>query len=348
MEYFTEKTSEDIAEAAVEQTNNEKRMRRTYSHCGFAMLTLMLLFAVLFPALMKLLSLSEPLYDHVRPFLIKNWFYFNEVIVALILLGGAILLLRLPASPPEPQKVSFKFFIVLFTVSIAFSVVGNIISKFWSNLWLLFTGIDTQDAIGSASIDTDIWQTIICVGILAPIIEEYFFRKLLIDRLYPFSETIAILTSAIFFALFHQNIHQFFYALAGGLILSYLYVRSGSYRLAVLFHMAFNLFCSVIPTILQKNIEQAEAVLSTGGELTLPQTAGYNICVLLNTIHTYAYLGALVLGIVFFFVHAKRIELHKSDFPLTPEAKVRASVKNVGMILGLTASVALLVYSMFP
>lgn len=348
MENFTEKAPKNIPEANVDQMSNEKRMRRTYNHCGFAFFTLILLFAFLFPALMKLLSLSEPLYYYVRPFLIKYWLYFNEVIVVLILLGGAVFLLRLPASPPEPQKVSFKFFIVLFTVSIAFSVVGNIISKFWSNLWLLFTGVDTQDAISSASIDTDIWQTIICIGILAPIIEEYFFRKLLIDRLYPFSETIAILTSAIFFAFFHQNIHQFFYALAGGLILSYLYVRSGSYRLAVLFHMAFNFFCSVIPTILQKNIEQAEAVLSTGGELTLPQTAGYTICVLLDTLHTFAYLGALVLGIIFFFVHAKRIELHKSDFPLTPEAKVRASVKNVGMILGLTASVALLVYSMFP
>lgn len=348
MEYFTEKTLANIPEATIDPASNEKRMRRAYNRCGFAMLALALLFGFLFPALMKLLSLSDPFYYYVRPFLIKYWLYFNEFLVALALLGGVLLLFRLPVSPPEPKKVSFKFFIVLFTVSIAFSVMGNIISEFWYNLWRLFTGLDTQEALNSASLDTDIWQTVICVGILAPIIEEYFFRKILIDRLYPFGEAIAILTSAIFFAFFHQNIDQFFYALAGGLILSYLYVRSGSYRLAVLFHMAFNFFSSVIPTVIWENLSHIEGILSEGGELTLQQTVSYKIFTLLDTLHSLAYLGALVLGIVFFFVHAKRIELHTSDFPLSPETKVKASIKNVGMILGLVAWVALLVYSLFP
>lgn len=74
-----------------------------------------------------------------------------------------------------------------------------------------------------------IWANIIVVGILAPIIEEYVFRKLLIDRTIKYGEGIAVLTSALMFALFHGNLNQFAYAFVLGGCLRVCLCQDGRY-----------------------------------------------------------------------------------------------------------------------
>ena len=75
--------------------------------------------------------------------------------------------------------------------------------------------------------------------------EEFLFRGAVLTNLLPFGRTIAILISALLFALMHQNAEQVFYAFAAGILLGLVYERTGSIWNCFFLHLANN-FASVI------------------------------------------------------------------------------------------------------
>lgn len=88
------------------------------------------------------------------------------------------------------------------------------------------------------------WLTFAYVVILGPIIEEAVYRGALMGILGRYGEKFAIIASAIVFALAHGNLYQFFSTLLIGLILGYLFARSGSLKLVIVLHIANNLFAT--------------------------------------------------------------------------------------------------------
>jgi membrane protease YdiL (CAAX protease family) len=56
--------------------------------------------------------------------------------------------------------------------------------------------------------DDSILLRVIFMAVLAPIIEEFIFRKVLIDRLRPYGDLLAVVTSALIFGLIHGNLSQ--------------------------------------------------------------------------------------------------------------------------------------------
>ena len=63
--------------------------------------------------------------------------------------------------------------------------------------------------------------------VIAPVSEELLFRRLLLERLRPYGDRFAILTSALCFGLFHGNLNQFFYTFAVGALFAYVVLRTG-------------------------------------------------------------------------------------------------------------------------
>ena len=56
----------------------------------------------------------------------------------------------------------------------------------------------------------------------------------------------SILLSGLLFGLFHGNLFQFFYAAAVGMILAYVYTRTGRYLWCVAMHAIINLMGSIV------------------------------------------------------------------------------------------------------
>jgi membrane protease YdiL (CAAX protease family) len=79
--------------------------------------------------------------------------------------------------------------------------------------------------------------------VMAPIVEEIFFRGLflpLVNKAVP-SRWAAVLLSGIAFGLFHHPLYHAMPALAVfGILLGYLYVRTGSLTLVIFLHSIFN------------------------------------------------------------------------------------------------------------
>lgn len=113
---------------------------------------------------------------------------------------------------------------------------------------LLNSLVDTapSNIILEAVLGSNPFWTLLFAVLLVPIGEEFIFRRLLIGKMIRYGEKSAVFYSALFFALFHGNLNQFFYAFALGAVFGYVYVKTGKLRYTIALHMIINLFGSVI------------------------------------------------------------------------------------------------------
>ena len=89
----------------------------------------------------------------------------------------------------------------------------------------------------------------------APIIEEFIFRKLLIDKIAPHGEGIAIITSAMLFGLMHGNFGQFFLAFFLGLLFAIIYTKTRNIKYTMGLHFMINTVASLPEIFMLFNID---------------------------------------------------------------------------------------------
>ena len=128
---------------------------------------------------------------------------------------------------------------MLFPVDIGIAYISQ-------RLAAAITGGEAENSFVAGLTTGENIPVIIMVAFLAPIFEELIFRKLIIDRTRKYGETMAIVYSALAFGIFHCNIYQIFYAFALGLILGYVYVRTGNVIYTILMHMSINASASIM------------------------------------------------------------------------------------------------------
>lgn len=147
---------------------------------------------------------------------------------------GALLLFRLDRVPSGEKKTVSPFaFCGLFAVCFAFAIVGSWVGQGVGALLNLLFGIRVENPLDSVVAGAPFWQNLLFCGILAPIAEEWVFRRQMIDRLRRYGDLPAVLISGILFGLVHGNFYQFFYAAAVGVVFGLIYVAVGDVRVTV-------------------------------------------------------------------------------------------------------------------
>ena len=124
--------------------------------------------------------------------------------------------------------------------------------------------------------DGPLWSTLICVGIFAPIFEEWMCRGLILRGLLNFerkpavpgdtgrrglSPALAIVISALFFAVIHGNIWQGITAFMIGALFGYVYYRTGSLKLTMLMHCTNNTLSVLMSHFGGEKIQDAKSIL---------------------------------------------------------------------------------------
>ncbi|MBP5539002.1 MAG: CPBP family intramembrane metalloprotease [Bacteroidales bacterium] len=98
--------------------------------------------------------------------------------------------------------------------------------------------------------DGPIVISLLCTAVFAPFFEEWLFRGIvlrgLLGKIKPFW---AILISSLVFGLFHLNLWQAIPATLMGLLLGYVYWKSGSLKLTMLMHCANNTLSVILMNI---------------------------------------------------------------------------------------------------
>ncbi len=83
---------------------------------------------------------------------------------------------------------------------------------------------------------------LILYGLISPLAEEVVFRGVIYNRLRRYyGKTAGIIASGLLFGVFHGNPVQGVYGACLGMMMAYLYEKSGDFRIPFLFHAAANL-----------------------------------------------------------------------------------------------------------
>lgn len=255
---------------------------------------------------------------------------------------------RTPSLEMTKKPLNLKSFIKLLSISIFVMYVGEYISGIVSTFLDQQFGSPLDNPVDDILAQSNIWLSLIVVGIIGPIVEELMFRKLIIDRLARYGEAISILFSSLVFGLLHGNLSQFFYAFLVGIILSYVYVKTGKIVYSSIIHCFINIFRGVaifyITTLL--DLEEFLNILYTEGfteEYYMANRAGIDILAAYSIIFSVL----LIMGIFNFNRSLFRVRLNKGTVRLPKETRTEIIFFNAGAIALIVLSVITIAINTF-
>ena len=146
----------------------------------------------------------------------------------------------------EGNPISMKHMALIFSMCVFLMYSGNFLGMIVTGFLHRTLSFLPSIPHPAGSLDPDPALSAFFLTIISPLVEEYVFRRCLIDRLRPYGEFTALILSALLFALFHANFSQFFYALLLGLVFGGVYLKTGKLRYSMTLHMIINFMGSVL------------------------------------------------------------------------------------------------------
>ncbi len=337
-------SGEGLALSALTITKEDRRAaRRTFSRIAISLAAYTAVSYVVI-LLLRLILTATGLTGAVSENICLSWVL---SVAPMYLCGLPVLWLIVRGMPEYPirrKSFSASNFLILFLVSRAFLTVGSVVSQIIVGLLERLLGYEIADSTTDMVESTPAWLLILLVVLLAPLVEEFIFRKLFIDRLAGYGDKAAILFTSALFGIAHGNFYQFIYTFLLGLILGYLYTRTGKMRWSFLLHAITNFLGSVVALPILRAIRRLEEITAMENP-DLSEMFGLSSLVLSYSVILY---GMAILGVIFFFLYKKRIRLSEGDYPLPAKTLFAASVCNLGTPIFFLISVAEFVLSILP
>lgn len=318
-----------------------KRQRRQISRVGFAgalFLILPLLAQILF---MSLFSLLENLTGRSLDMFDANGLLalssISMYLVAFPL--SAAVLCRVPRCGwPEQEKWGIGRLLICLVLGSGLGFAGSLLAQAAEAMGAESAGAEEFTEL---IMETSLWMNLLFTVIIGPVVEELFYRKLVLDRLLGFGQLTAVLISALMFALAHGNFSQFFYAFALGLVWGYVYAKTGKIRYTITLHMVFNFFGSVLVLEFTKLMENGfqlspflRQLLGEGAELleVFLLVLGKAMGSMFIFMYGLLVLGCFVATGVLFFTMRRRIRFTTGKWPIQKGRRFRTVILNGGMI----------------
>lgn len=295
----------------------------------------------------------------ISPALLENLW------VPWIIQYGALYLIALPVcllilqpvqrSTPPGGQLSFQHLAIVYPVCIFVMYTSNILTIMLNRFLADNFGLDAGNPVQDVVTNMGLLQRILIPVIIAPVMEEFIFRKTLIDRMHVYGERIAIVTSAVMFGLFHGNLSQVLYATTLGLILGYVYLRSGKLRYSIILHMMINSIAAILASLLGAAGMEPEELDALQETLQGADPSDPAVIQELSEIFTPAVLAIMLIimvlfflflsGIVLFIVFVRKVRFFRAPYELPKGRRFSTVWLNIGMILFLIAAACEFVYS---
>ena len=233
---------------------------------------------------------------------------------------------------------AFSFYPATYTLGILTSSLTILILI--GIAYLVDFNISSDDITNYFSTEqTNIFLQFSIIAIFVPIMEEFFFRGVLLGTLRPFGDKFAIIASGLFFGIMHGNILQAPFATVIGIVLGYIYVRSNSLIVTIGFHALINGTSTILSYYSIKLVDFLFDKAS--GEATTAQGVDYIIATLFEWIlFAVIICGALsLIRLVIKYIRSgiKKVRvsyLENEYFGLTERKKFALLFSNPFVILG--------------
>lgn len=311
---------------AMDKSAAARRGIRAYNRLGWA-------FVIFLSSLLVLGNLVVIILSSVNPDLLSSPFFgmpMNYIFMYFIGFPLMLLLLRklpdAPARPAEGDGGKMRPLMMLALYPVLYAIVGIVN--------MAATGIESLLGTSSTVNVSDImanslpqWVTFVLGVIVAPIMEEIVFRRLVHKKASGYGKAAYVLWSAVIFGLFHMNFGQSIYAAGLGAIFALIMIRTGSVLYPAILHVAINL---------TGGIGLGSIILGSGNETA-------------TTIYTVYLFALMALGVVIGIVLLVRMRrTAKADPEPDPAViKKRAAFLNPGSLVYCLVCLGVIVLGFF-
>lgn len=310
---------------------NLEQGKKDFSRIGIAFLVGVSVFYVVFCLIYSIL------YKVDQQLVTKAYLYLNFGLTFLLAYPLIMLLMtRVEVKEIPKKKIHPGMLIALLPMGYALMIIFNIIGLLINIQIGKLTGKGIVNPIINAIGGMNVWTQVMIVIIIGPILEELIFRKFVIDRVNKYGELLAVMTSALMFGLFHGNMQQCFYAFGVGILLAFVYCKTGKVEYTICCHIFLN-FMGSLPGFV---------IAASGLDV-------YTIQILVATDinaymqYVYAHIGSLmavglmgifillviVAGIVLMIVFHKKFRFERRETDIRGKAAWSVLFLNVGMAL---------------
>ena len=320
--------------------------RRNFSRTGFS-LVLIAAVTVLSQLILELLCTWGN--ERGMTFMAAEWMEWVITFVPLYLLGmpaGILLMRGIPRDGAEKSGLGVGNFFLMLLMCFPLMYFGNLLG---TGLSLLLSEGNAENVLLNYAYDSGLLKTLIMV-VLAPLLEEFVFRRQLIDRLARYGEKNAVVFSALCFGLFHMNLYQFFYAFALGIIFAYIYVRTRRLRYSVLMHMIINFLGAVIAPLLLSNLNldaltalDMEIIMSLDTEAVRAMIGP----IVLFVAYYLFYMACTVAGVVLLITKFREVWFVSMPCELASERRFSVVYGNAGMVVFVLLSLLMISISLY-
>lgn len=327
------------AEAARERQERQERelaaARRQFSRLGgMYFLGTMVIFAVQYAA------------SFAVGILCPQWLWNGDFVLLLsmlpmYLIGMPVLIIlvrTIPAERVERRRIKAGSFLTAVVMAFGAVYLTNIIGNVITTLISMLRGRGVQNQLVNVTESASLWMIALWMVVCAPIMEEYVFRKLIVDRTVRYGQGTAVLLSGLMFGLFHGNLNQFVYAFVLGMLLAFLYVKTGNLKITIAIHMMINFMGGLVSSALMRMID-LDAYLDLAADMDIPAMMAYiseNMAGLLayGALMVFV-LGCLIAGLVLFIVclAKRRFSFARGQVVIPGGRRFRTVALNLGMAL---------------
>lgn len=213
----------------------------------------------------------------------------------------------LPFHAPQPRKRLLCLVLAGWGVCLASNFISAYVMTFFSAL-----GIEEnlpEPLVSSTALDT--LMNFFCAAVMAPLVEEFVFRGVIMQPLRRFGNHFAVITTAVFFALVHGSPANIVFAFLSGIAIGYVVIYTKSLWAGIVIHALNN----------------ATAVFFTEIEALLPNAANMLFVAFCIFIIASGIAAAVVYGFSYGF------RLPRDNSGLKAGKKIKAVFLNVPVII---------------
>ena len=243
----------------------------------------------------------------------------------------SLLIRQVPGVQMKKHNMKPTQLLGAFAISYALMYLSNLAGQFFTNIIGIIKGSPVDDAIADLVSELNPLTAFFVMVLLAPALEEWIFRKLLVDRTIRYGEGTAIFLSGLMFGLFHGNLNQFVYTFLVGAFWAFIYVKTGRLRYTIYLHMALNFMGSV------GSLFFLDAISTLEGGFSAMNGFHFLLGMLLPLAIVIPYLivvfGLVISGIVLLVTNWKRFRLIPAELFIPKEKRFSVIFLNACMIL---------------
>ncbi len=252
------------------------------------------------------------------------------------------------AAPVEKKKMGFGKWVQAFLITYAAMYASNLIGTAITQFISIIKGAPVVNEIMEVATTNNMWVNFLVMVICAPIAEELLFRKMLIDRTEAYGDGVAIITTALFFGLFHGNLNQFAYAFCIGAVFGYVYLKTHNIVYTILMHMVINFMGGILSVSLLK-YSGLDGLLSgniTSNEEMLAVLTSNIPGLILFAIYIFVVIAFALSGLAFFAANVKKLSFNKTELTVPKGQRFKTYFVNAGMIIFAVVWIARIIYQL--